>query len=1053
MENQIFSAKDVFSAYKKFKHYVYYDSSSLFLRKKIAEFENTINVGYEASYTDAFLLKMEEIAKDISCRNLRWWSKYFNSNISHRITPKSFIKRDPVILTNKIETDLLFLDRVNIFIDATIEVHIISVLWIMFAGRYLNSRFDEHNYAYKLELNDYEDDQSVVNGLRLYKPYFIQYQTWRDKALKKAQQLLDEKKEVVILGLDIKDYFNSVKCNLSEIEGKLYRENVELIGDQRVFRTFELLNQIHITYTKLITPIKRLRGYGAKESVLPIGLLSSGLLGNLYMNGFDEELIDKLNPAYYGRYVDDLLFVFSSCKVEHEALYPVNNFVIKYFVERNLLGIANRKDVRRFWSKTGKYRDPVYTDDIEYGVLLKEAQALKFSICSLPNLTIQSKKVTIQSFEPGGSRAILNKFKKKIDENRSEFRFLPDEDELDKEFDEEAFSIHYSDSINKLRSIKEFGEDKYGASKYLAAKIYAAAYSEGGIDKQTTHQILTFFRGTIGLQFHTLWEKVVTYFVVSNQPTAILKFYRQISTTITRIDYSKLEDLKDRPESYEYFEKVVKRDLTDYLGVAISTSLALNPHLIFDRIRKSEIEDVRLMQEDSWAIRVSNMFRHRLISLPAVNYTNFLVDTSKYNLLNNIEKAVDGGKFELNERLCLLSPRYVHFHEFNILNIYKAVHSVEVCDERAISCFERILDVAFEDYWHINYEWRFVFNNQDHDISEINAQKKKWKSEYFEIEPASNSAGANTYETISVKSPTSKRSDINKKIAVANIQVHHENIERSIIKTANLSRERRTELFRLINLVEKEKCDLFVLPEVSIPHQWIKLLAERSYRRNLAIVAGLEHWINRSEFAFNFMLAVVPIKTPHYSTCLMRIRLKNHYSHEEKRLLKGYRLFIPSDTIKNYPRRYDLFHWRNVYFSVYNCFELAEIADRGLFKSKVDFIVCSEYNKDTAYFSDIAGSWVRDIHCYFVQVNSSDYGDSRILQPAKSFARDIIQIKGGENSTIVVGSMNIKDLRDFQLMEYELQKEKIDSGSTVFKPTPPEFDRENVKKRIENRTL
>ena len=124
---------------------------------------------------------------------------------------------------------------------------------------------------------------------------------------------------------------------------------------------------------------------------------------------------------------------------------------------------------------------------------------------------------------------------------------------------------------------------------------------------------------------------------------------------------------------------------------------------------------------------------------------------------------------------------------------------------------------------------------------------------------------------------------------------------------------------------------------------------------------------------------------------------------------------------------------------------MADIHDRSLFKSKVDFIVASEYNKDTNYFSDIAGAWVRDIHCFFIQVNSSDYGDSRVLQPSQTNSKNILQIKGGDNSTIIVGRLDIKSLREFQLKEYELQRD-----DKTFKPTPPDFDRIEVQKRIDN---
>lgn len=80
--------------------------------------------------------------------------------------------------------------------------------------------------------------------------------------------------------------------------------------------------------------------------------------------------------------------------------------------------------------------------------------------------------------------------------------------------------------------------------------------------------------------------------------------------------------------------------------------------------------------------------------------------------------------------------------------------------------------------------------------------------------------------------------------------------------------------------------------------------------------------------------------------------------------------------------------------------------------------------------------------CYFIQVNSSDYGDSRITKPAKTEIKNIIQLKGGENKTILVGKLDIKKLRDFQIKGYELQR-----ADNNFKPTPPDFDRDEIRYR------
>ena len=76
-------------------------------------------------------------------------------------------------------------------------------------------------------------------------------------------------------------------------------------------------------------------------------------------------------------------------------------------------------------------------------------------------------------------------------------------------------------------------------------------------------------------------------------------------------------------------------------------------------------------------------------------------------------------------------------------------------------------------------------------------------------------------------------------------------------------------------------------------------------------------------------------------------------------------------------------------------------------------------------------------------MNSTDYGDSRITKPARTEEKDIIRTKGGRNSTILVDTIDVAKLRDFQLKEYVLQKQ--DGG---FKTTPPNFDVEIIEKKI-----
>ena len=108
----------------------------------------------------------------------------------------------------------------------------------------------------------------------------------------------------------------------------------------------------------------------------------------------------------------------------------------------------------------------------------------------------------------------------------------------------------------------------------------------------------------------------------------------------------------------------------------------------------------------------------------------------------------------------------------------------------------------------------------------------------------------------------------------------------------------------------------------------------------------------------------------------------------------------------------------------------------------IDLLIAVEWNKDTHYYSNIVESCVRDLHCFMVQVNTSNYGDSRITAPKSSAEMNIIQVTGGENDVLLKGMIAVNQLRQFQLREYDPLDRK-------FKPTPAGFRHESVLNREE----
>lgn len=140
--------------------------------------------------------------------------------------------------------------------------------------------------------------------------------------------------------------------------------------------------------------------------------------------------------------------------------------------------------------------------------------------------------------------------------------------------------------------------------------------------------------------------------------------------------------------------------------------------------------------------------------------------------------------------------------------------------------------------------------------------------------------------------------------------------------------------------------------------------------------------------------------------------------------------------------KYELYSWNGFWFTVYCCFELTSIRDRSIFQSYIDALIAVEWNQDVNYYSNIIESLSRDIHCYCIQTNTSKYGDSRITKPSKTENKDILRIKGGSNATAHVGTIDLEQLREFQMKAYSGQKE-----DKTFKPTPPDFDYKGAYER------
>ena len=187
------------------------------------------------------------------------------------------------------------------------------------------------------------------------------------------------------------------------------------------------------------------------------------------------------------------------------------------------------------------------------------------------------------------------------------------------------------------------------------------------------------------------------------------------------------------------------------------------------------------------------------------------------------------------------------------------------------------------------------------------------------------------------------------------------------------------------------------------------------------------------------LVELLPFKlSEKYNSCFMTARTKNYYAPEELRLIENLRL-QPATALGNHQNYYNRVSWNGFTFASYNCFELSDIGHRKLFKSEIDILFACVCNRDTNYYENILESAVRDLHCYVVQSNASQYGGSCVLRPTKTEDKTMLYVKGGDNPCVLITEIDVAALRNFQY--------KPSPESKCFKPLPPGFDSEEVLKR------
>ncbi len=946
MELKDINIEDLKEAYQKLKTYVYYDNFNLPLRMKLAEYETK----------DVLEKSLIALLAAIQKKDLQT----FIDRISTFILPKkikpigdngedkmNIVRNDFFSISKDIE---LLEGEYNHYIDAPIEIYLLDVLWIMKEGCYLiTDEMKKNCYGNALVFDNHKDSISIREGHYLFERYFDKYQKWRDNGIKIAKEQINNNNNVLLICLDIQRFYPTSQIDFGKVRKKISVENPL----SNTTELTDLLETIYIKYQSLINI--------QQFPQLPIGLLSSGVIANWYLNDFDISIKERFNPVYYGRYVDDIFMVLANIE-------PGNNN--EWFDEKFLYG--NNSPLSKG------------TDENEY------------VLSGYNNLRINGKKLRLFYFSPEYPLAVLDNFQKKLDENNSAFWFLPEDDYSTESLNNAGFDIIYEDSINKFREISGIKNSKYGVSVFLAKQIKRELICRDSNKEKIKEEIFKYFKGATLLDMYSLWEKVFTYFVVTNDKESFSSFERMIKEAIDRLK------IKGNDEK----NVLIKNSLVLYRDYCMTMAKALNTDFQNKKDKEKEL---------TIKLRRSYLIRQHYLSFPIIIYTNKGI--KEKNLVSNKIYTLLTQPSEENSDLILnvgnnsyWNPRMIHAYEICLLKFFKYIRDFSDRKEDDDYIQKIIKELECNNLCDkdtiSNNENPIILKKSENTIAEI-------PRIYF------NSANIKGKQKLNV--------------ALSNIKINNKDIAASIKGKTILDSKKRQRHFHLLNMATQENVDCLILPETSLPKDLLVMYAEHSRRKQQLVILGLEHIVSNG-FCFNFSVAFLPYVYKGRKEVFILPRLKNHYSPNECREIQKYYNKVPSIG----KAIYHLINWKGVQFTIFNCYELADVLHRSLFRSQIDILFAIEYNKDTYYYSNIVESTCRDVHCYFIQANTSDYGDSRLSIPKKHDQMTPVKLKGGDNDTIITFDVDITKLRDFQCQN------PIFQNTIEFKNTPPGFDSSKV---------
>ena len=973
----MFALEDLYRAYRKAKHEAFSDATQPTLLA-FADYEIALH---------ANLLKLQKVLRD----KRRPWFLRKKIISGHAYLPKALDAVSTAPQAGHFSSGDQTKDWARQFgiekekaraefrlvIVPTIELQVISALWVLHVGRTYDLALDD-DLAYgsrprKAVVRTVDGVSIEDDSYALFAPYFSGYRRWRENGLAAMERALEDGESVVALTMDARRYYHSISPRFLLSPTFLARNGISLSAEQREF-TRRMVLALEGWFAS--TPDYDGTPYGA----VPVGLSASKVIANVLLAEFDRVVVDRLDCKYYGRYVDDIFMVVGGAGFEDAS-------AVVEWLRQELDGYVVLE--RQGGTTSGLRLTMPYLDKAR--------------------VVFSGSKQKVFLLEGQCGKDLLDQVREQVRKASSEYRLMPSLREVESVLS--GALLANSDAAIEADSLRK--------AEAMTVRRHGLSIAVRNLDSYAKDIDSAEWKEKRQAAYGLILRHVITPVGVFNYSKYIIKVFGIVISC---------EDWKSAVQFIDRVGVVLAlvRDGTDESvhesGLASVVSFYQRSFL-----------EAALAASTVAGFSFSAEFRRILARLDVGNqlFGPGGVSAIKVKRLSTRILLADLGRrpykdYWYNENpstAAAPAPPEVHF----ILQMVATFKGIK----------QHLLRTLNDPYWPAIAFATRPLSLQDISLTMPSLMEEPSGVEKALLTFRGASVPPWNRGVTLVRKvlphlecvvPWAATSPV--KVAVPSYRTTDDQWMAALGGAPDVSLERYEALISLVNSIVQgaPDVDYIALPECSVPFSWAISIARNLAHRGISFICGLEASPKGGAYR-NDALVSLATNLGGYRSSLIFRQPKLELAHREAEHVSNAGLNFNSPKP---PYGRPVYIHGDFIFAVLLCSDLTNIDNRRALQGEVDGVFVLEWNPDVDTFSFLVESAAHDLHAMVVQINNRTYGDSRVRVPFRQdYARDVVRVKGGVADFFAMASFDFMSIRRYQ-------SDPHTSGG-LFKPLPIGF--------------